>query len=130
MWKTFWLKMFCFSNTVFDLISIPYQYSFRRPLSTCVWFMGRFFKKQNMFSWFFLVEFLHRSSNSWAQSHFFFCIFLFSPFSAPFFTFLISAIFFCFLSAWVLIRSNTVFVNVVFHSGHATRSDLIERNGR
>jgi hypothetical protein len=32
MWKTFWLKMFCFSNTVFDLISThapisaPYTY--------------------------------------------------------------------------------------------------------
>ena len=26
MWKTFWLKMFCFSNTVFDLISAPYTY--------------------------------------------------------------------------------------------------------
>jgi hypothetical protein len=77
MWRTFWLNMFCFSNTVFDLISTrapicaPYQYSFRHPLSTCVWFMGRFLKKQNRFSWFFLVEFLHRNFNSWAQSFLF-----------------------------------------------------------
>ena len=90
MWKTFWLKMFCFSNTVFDLISIrasisvPYQYSFRCPLSTCVWFMGRFFKKQNRFSWFFLVEFLHRSSNSWAQSFLFLYFPIFTLFSSIF----------------------------------------------
>ena len=56
MWKTFWLKMFCFSNTVFDLISAPTNIPLGAPFLHVFGSWEGFSKKRNRLSLFFLLS--------------------------------------------------------------------------